>query len=230
MRRLRELDYSSTGVVVIMCIREERNLLRRVTISLILALGLAACADRTTLVAPSLIPDSRQCLAELDRLGVVYQVEAPANAGSACAVATPVRVAAATAAWSQPAIASCGFVAIFDRFERESIRPLAVRYFGKDIRAIIDLGAYSCRRTRAGRESEHGRGMALDFAGVELADGSRVLVKEDWGKPGPSRAFLRAVAASACRYFNVVLTPDSDRDHFDHIHVDLGPYRLCVAR
>jgi hypothetical protein len=141
-----------------------------------------------------------------------------------------VRVAAATAAWSRPAVANCAFVVTFDNFERDILRPLAVRYFGQDIRSIVHLGAYSCRGTRAGRESEHAKGMAIDLAGVELADGTQILVKDKWGARGKSRDFLRAVSLAACQYFNVVLSPDSDRDHWDHIHLDLGPYRLCVTR
>ncbi len=57
-----------------------------------------------------------------------------------------------------------------------------------------------------------------------------VSVKRDWGKRGKARDFLRAVAAQACHYFDEVLTPDSDRDHVDHIHLDLGRYKLCVRR
>jgi hypothetical protein len=35
------------------------------------------------------------------------------------------------------------------------------------------------------------------------------------------------VARAACGYFSVVLTPDSNADHFNHMHFDLGPDRLC---
>lgn len=142
----------------------------------------------------------------------------------------PVRVVAATAEWNRPAIASCPFVLGFDNFERDIIRPAAKRYLGQEIKSIIHLGAYSCRGTKAGRESEHAKGMALDFAGVELADGRAILVKAEWSRQSPAGNFLHDIAAEACRYFNVVLTPDSDLDHADHIHLDLGPYRLCVRR
>jgi len=141
-----------------------------------------------------------------------------------------VRVSASADPWDQPAVASCGFVVAFDRFEQEALRPLARRYFGQELKAIDDIGVYSCRATRTGRESEHARGLAMDIAGFDLEDGRRILVKAEWGRRDNSGAFLRAVAGAACRYFNVVLTPDSDRDHLDHIHIDLGPYKLCVTR
>jgi hypothetical protein len=198
---------------------------------LALMLALAACSARPTrLILPS-DRDHARCLAELDRLGVRYQVEAqPAKIPAACRVENPVEVTAATIPWSRPAVASCAFVVEFDRFEREALRPLAMRYFGRDVKTIVHFGAYSCRTTRTGRESEHARGLAMDVAGFELADGHEVLVKDDWSKRDARGRFLHAVAAEACRYFNEVLTPDSDRDHYNHIHLDLGPYKLCVRR
>lgn len=148
----------------------------------------------------------------------------------ACRITTPVRVTAATVPWNQPATADCELILAFDRFEREAMRPLARAYFGEDIRMIFHLGAYSCRPTRSGHESEHAHGAALDFAGLELADGRRILVKDSWRRRDKSSEFLHALATRACAYFNEVLSPDSDADHYDHLHLDLGPYKLCVRR
>jgi hypothetical protein len=190
--------------------------------------AVAACASQVT-APPPLSRSDQQCLAALSRLGVQYQVEPQsASTSHACLIQNPVRVAAATAPFSRPTVAACNFVLKFDQFEREVIHPLAKRSFGQDVKTIVDFGAYSCRTTRAGRESEHARGMAMDIAGFELSDGTMILVKQEWGKRGTGRDFLRAVAAQACRYFNEVLDPDSDRDHVDHIHLDLGRYKYCV--
>ena len=188
---------------------------------------LAACASP---VAP-LSRSDQQCLAELDRAGVQYQVEPPsASTSRACLIQNPVRVSAATVPFSRPTVAACGFVLKFDQFEREVIRPLARRSFGRDLKSVVDIGAYSCRSTRAGRESEHAHGLAMDIAGFELSDGTVILVKEEWTKRGKGRDFLHAIATQACRYFNEVLDPDSDRDHVDHIHLDLGRYKYCIHR
>jgi hypothetical protein len=51
--------------------------------------------------------------------------------------------------------------------------------------------------------------------------------RQDWAGTGPKRQFLRHLARRACDYFSVVLTPDSDADHHDHIHLDIGPDRRC---
>jgi hypothetical protein len=192
-------------------------------------LGLAACSSR-----PPPLPESRsdrECLAELTRLGVQYQVEPqPSSTSRACRVQNPILVTAATVPFSRPATASCAFVLAFDRFEREVVRPLAKREFGHDLKTIVHFGAYSCRSTHSGRESEHAVGRAMDIAGFELSDGTMISVKEDWSKRGRGRDFLRAVASQACHYFNEVLDPDSDRDHLDHIHLDVGRYKLCIHR
>lgn len=191
---------------------------------------LGACAAQAPPPAP-LSRSDQQCLAELDQLGVQYQVAPlPASTSPACLVENPVRVSAATIPFSRPAVAACGFVVQFDRFEREVIRPLAKREFGRDLKTIVHFGAYSCRSTRLGRESEHAKGLAIDVAAFELSDGSMISVKQDWTKRGPARDFLRAVAAQACQYFSEVLDPDSDLDHVDHIHMDLGPFKYCVHR
>jgi hypothetical protein len=192
---------------------------------------LTACAAHPVPPSDTTRLSGEQCLATLDRLGIRYQTEPiAAGTGGRCVVQTPVRVAAATIPWSRPAVADCSFVVAFDRFESEVLRPAAKRYFGEDIKSIIHRGVYSCRTTRVGRESEHAKGLALDWAGIELASGRTILVKEEWGRSGAGRNFLHAVVPEACRYFNEVLTPDSDLDHADHIHLDLGPYRLCVRR
>lgn len=198
-------------------------------------LSLAACASH---VAPRALPppvvssrSDAQCLAELNRLGVQYQVEPqPASTSRSCRIDNPIRVAAATIPFSRPTVASCAFVLEFDKFEREVIRPLARRTFGHDLKTIVHFGAYNCRTTDTGRESAHATGMAMDVAGFVLTDGTMISVKQQWGKRGKGRDFLRAVASQACGYFNEVLDPDSDRDHVDHIHLDLGRWRYCIHR
>ncbi len=207
---------------------------RGAVLGMVLALG--ACASHvtpptTTAPAPVLSHNEKQCLAELDRLGVRYQSEPMgASAGPGCLVQNPVRVIAATVPFNRSAVAACQFVIKFDNFEQQVIRPLAKKYFGQDVKQIVHFGIYNCRATKAGRESEHARGLAMDLAGFELTDGTMISVKHDWGKRGKARDFLHAVAAQACHYFNEVLDPDSDRDHLDHMHLDLGRYKLCVRR
>jgi hypothetical protein len=197
-----------------------------------LALGvaflLAACAAR---LPPPAGPDAAQCLARLEVAGVRYERVDIAAESAACAVETPVRVTLAAVAWNQPAVVSCAFATRLEEFTRTVIEPAARARFGEGVRRIRHLGAYSCRRENggSGRWSQHAHGSAIDIAGVELESGALVLVASDWRGRGAKSAFLRDIGRAACERFSAVLTPDSDREHRDHIHLDAGPYRICGA-
>ena len=146
-----------------------------------------------------------------------------------CHVDTAVRVTRLDVALNRPATMSCALAARLDDFERNVVQRLALQDLGHPVDRIEHLGAYSCRRTsgRTDRLSEHAFGLAIDIAGFRLADGTEISVERDWWTPGPKRDFLHHLAASACGMFSVVLTPSSNRDHFNHMHFDIGPDRLC---
>ena len=111
--------------------------------------------------------------------------------------------------------------------ERDADRA-ARELLGSGLAEIRHFGSYACRRMTGNRRrtSLHASARAIDIAGFRLENGTRVSVLEDWGS-GPKGEFLRRVATSACRRFGVVLTPAHDRDHRDHIHIDIGPWKLC---
>jgi hypothetical protein len=195
---------------------------------LVLAAGLDACAARLPPVAG---PEAAQCLAHLDAAGVRYErVDVPVETAS-CAIDTPVRVTLAAVAWNQPGLVSCAFAARLDAFTRDVVEPAARARFGEGVRRIRHLGTYSCRRENGGngRWSQHAKGNAIDIAGFELESGTVVLVASDWRGSGPKRVFLHDIAHAACHRFSAVLTPDNDREHHDHIHLDAGPHRICGA-
>jgi hypothetical protein len=84
---------------------------------------------------------------------------------------------------------------------------------------------------RPGRRwlSEHSLGNAIDILGVDFAT-FQVRVKRHWharGKEAIHARFLRTLARRviADGRFRVVLGP-SHRDHGDHFHFDMAPYRL----
>jgi hypothetical protein len=185
---------------------------------------LAACARSAA------APDAAQCLADLDRLGISYSpVQAPRE--GSCAVRGAVEVSAAGVAWGPPGVVNCGFARQLDAFARQDVQAAALAHLGRRVRLLHQIGAYSCRRETGGKHrwSQHARGNALDIAGFELADGTIISVERDWRRSGPERDFLRDVARRACKRFSVVLTPNSNREHHDHIHIDAGPYKLCGA-
>ena len=63
--------------------------------------------------------------------------------------------------------------------------------------------------------SQHSYGNAIDIAAI---DG--IPISTNW----------RASAKKACWYFNNVLTPETDRAHHDHLHLDNGLGFPCWAK
>jgi len=171
----------------------------------------------------------RACLARLTDQAVRYRPLAAVSApDSRCQVDTAVRVSRVEAGLNHPAVMSCGLASRLDDFEREVVQPLAAAELGRRVVRINHLGSFSCRAINGGSHlSQHAFGRAIDVAGFRLSDGTTVSVEHDWSESGPKRQFLRHLARRACSYFSVVLTPDSNAEHHDHIHLDIGPDRLC---
>lgn len=101
---------------------------------------------------------------------------------------------------------------------------------GTGLRRMHHAGTYSCRRMYSrstGPMSEHAYANAWDVTGFELADGRVVSVGKHWNAEEPLRGFLRAVRDDACNIFRVVLGPDYNAAHRDHLHVDMGNGLRC---
>ena len=192
-----------------------------------IALTLAGCGGTP---APSLL-SGRACLARLDAQEVAYRslAEAPGS-NSSCHVDTAVRISRVEAGLNRPAVMSCALASRLDEFEREVVQPLAKEELGQRVVRIDQMGSFSCRGISGrSRLSQHALGLAIDIGGFRLSDGSTVSIAHDWNESGPKRSFLRRLARRACKYFSVVLTPDSNAAHYDHIHLDIGRDRLCEA-
>lgn len=153
--------------------------------------------------------------------------------GENCGIIDAVRIERADVAFSpaSPTL-TCGLAAAWAMFERHALDSIARETLHTRIVRVEHLGVYACRNVygRAqGRRSEHARANAIDIAAFVLADGRRIVLKQDWGsEKQPERAaFLRRVRDEACRYFNVVLGPDYNEAHRDHFHFDMGRSRVC---
>ena len=195
-------------------------------IACLIVLLLAGCGGAP---APSAL-SGRVCLAKLDSQLVDYRPLASVSASDTrCGVDTAVRVSRTGARFDKPAVMSCALAARLDDFAREVVQPLARGEFGQSVVRINHFGSFSCRARSglAGRLSQHAAGRAIDIAGFRLADGRTISIKEDWSASGPERDFLRRLAQRACQYFSVVRTPNSNADHYNHFHLDIGPERLC---
>ena len=146
-----------------------------------------------------------------------------------CSVDTPVRTSAARlAGFTPPLETSCAMLVAWSDFE-PAMQQAALAHLGRRVRSVRHFGSFACRRMtgNAGRASLHAQARALDISGFILDDGQIVSVKQGWRGSVAERRFLRAVANAACRHFSVTLTPESDRQHHDHLHVDIGPWSVC---
>lgn len=128
---------------------------------------------------------------------------------------------------------TCPVAAALEIWRRDTLEPAAREIFGSRIDAVDHLGAYSCRRLYGrdtGPYSEHATGNAVDIAGFQLADGTRISVLRDWNDGEAKGRFLRRVRDGGCGVFATVLSPDYNAAHADHFHFDQSERWRGVCR
>ncbi len=110
---------------------------------------------------------------------------------------------------------------------------LALHRAGPFFRALgVPTGYFSNtyrrhRKKSLARVSRHGLGLAMDLHRVRTGDGALLRVKRDYDKglddacDNPRRPALNRLACLLKRHgvFDVVLTPDTNRAHFNHFHL-----------
>lgn len=205
-------------------------------------------SPRTTVTQESPAPakdllalGAQACLAKLDRVPLEVLTSAPTRG-----VRDPFRLVGAVEgvafrpSWptkrSEPSmeVVDCRLLLAF-----ADAAPIFQRH---GVRGIVYLSAY---RPPSGdleaslRKSRHGAGMALDLGILERDDGTRWDVARDFprelgrppcearqAEPAPGsgedlRALVCDLAVSGL--FSVVLTPNFNVAHHDHVHVELNP-------
>jgi hypothetical protein len=191
---------------------------------------LAACGAPRAVPPPQV--DQRTptaCVEALARRGATFDLVAAPVARRGCGLTDGIALRQTQLAIEPAATVSCPLALALTDFDARVIQPAALRHFGRSATAMRQISSYSCR-TRSGgsgRLSHHAAGLAIDIAGFEIEGGLRVAVKEHWRDPGPRGRFLREIARAACESFSVVLTPNHDVWHADHLHFDIGRDRLC---
>ena len=102
-----------------------------------------------------------------------------------------------------------------------------------DIDEVVHMGTYNCRTFRGSdivQLSEHGTGTALDLHAF-VEDGGRTFnVEHDWeadyeNPVTVSGRFFWSLVYEMWdrRIFNIILTPNFNAAHYNHLHVDLTP-------
>lgn len=169
------------------------------------------------------------CVVQLAYDTAAFDRVKDSGTGDGCGVATAVALIETPTPLNRPVTIDCGLALKVVAWDRKVLRPLAREIFGQDLKTVHHYGGYVCRGRTSNRSrlSEHAYGRAIDIGAFELEDGTIISVRKHWSGAGDRSTFLRRAARGACDLFSVVLSPASDRDHADHLHLDVGPWKLC---
>jgi hypothetical protein len=211
--------------------------------------GMQRCAIMATLLLAACIPSSDrrpepvargqtaqareilQCQVDLRSAGVRYKALPDRAFGNGCSALGAVQLLDIGTPVANLGAMTCPLALRFARWTREAMQPAARTWLGSRVVRVESFGTYSCRpvNSRPGaRLSEHGRSNAVDIGAFVLADGRRITVLAGWrGEDEDVRRFLRAIHAAGCRRFGIVLGPDADAFHRDHLHFDMGRGPYC---
>jgi hypothetical protein len=177
--------------------------------------------------------DPAECLAFLSEQGVTFTPvdDKPAGPEGFCIVQGGLTLDRPDPRLS-PArpLMTCQLAAAYLIWVRQSVQPTAMAALGQPVAAVDQLGSYACRRVynqTEGAVSTHAEAKALDVGGFRLKNGRRIAVEKEWSGAGPDGRFLHKVRDDACQVFRAVLSPDYNAAHANHLHLDVGPYRLC---
>ncbi|PDT13986.1 extensin [Rhizobium sp. J15] len=180
-------------------------------------------------VDPSVMPASElACRRELKRMGVLFDEKPPISQGPACQVPYPVSLKGLSGNIGvKPAVTlNCQVTLAFAKWVKNELAPSARYRYWSGIRTIQPLGGYSCRRMNNSRQrynpmSEHARGNAIDVGKFVLKNGHAIDVRKKGLFSFREGRLLKAVRSDSCRYFNTVLGPGSNPEHWNHFHFDL---------
>lgn len=188
--------------------------------------GVPTYADgRPRPLAPELIaaefPSGDECLRRLRATGVAFNLVSEKRG-----VETPISLAGPIGGvryWTvgpEPMVSDCRLAL--------ALAKLAPELRGLGITGVRFSGAYSYRMARVGRLSLHAHGLALDVHEV-TAHGQSYVVARDFAKGLPNGCAEGAPLLNrlACRLaqlrmFQELLTPDSNADHHDHLHIAIA--------
>ncbi|MCW5773725.1 MAG: extensin family protein [Rhodospirillaceae bacterium] len=170
--------------------------------------------------------------AKLLALGIQYRRVQDVEHERGCSIQDAVEISRiGNVKLTRPALLTQDMAVRLGRWVHEVLEPNAQKMYGAQLAAIDVYGSYSCRNiygkpfggTFAGRLSEHAFANAVDIGGFKFADGREVAFLKNWRTPGAPTKFLHEASTSACDIFNTTLTPDYDRYHRNHIHIDASP-------
>ncbi|WP_373489992.1 extensin family protein [Parasphingorhabdus sp.] len=190
----------------------------------------------TTRKIGALADDTPRCHRLLEEAAIGYSPLPPVDGGPDCGYDNGVALSQdqpQAIAYSPAAQASCPVAVSLVLWEKQIVNAAATRHLGTSVEEITTYGSYSCRRIgngRSGNFSEHAGANAIDIAAFRLADGRTISVAGHWGADDERSRFLKEVRDGACTLFATTLSPDYNKAHADHLHLDQarrGGSRYC---
>jgi hypothetical protein len=172
----------------------------------------------------AMIDAGKQCLAELDALGVEYELTKPVKK-----VATPIvvpdlrlgKIELESKYRRGPFVMDCHLARALAKHSAllEGVGVAKLRFSQiHDYRHVERNG----RRTNI--LSRHAIGLAMDVRGIVLADGTELDVEEHYDK-GPNALLAVEALVAGLDEFRTPLTPGNDpRGHDDHFHFEAHMY------
>jgi hypothetical protein len=171
---------------------------------------------------------AENCRAAFARAGKAVTIEPPRSDSPQCSKEDTIKLGGLSTATLRVEETRCAIAARLFMWEHNIVQPAARKYFNEPVVEILHFGSYSCRTIRgSSAASEHATANAFDVSGFRLRSGKLITLRQHWQGGQPEAEFLREVRGGACDYFNLVLSPDYNSDHHDHLHVDMGWYRSC---
>ena len=168
------------------------------------------------------------CRRELKRMGVAFIDKPRIYDGPSCGIDYPVSLTGLSGNISvSPAVTlNCETTLAFAKWVKNELAPSARARYLTGIGSIQPMGGYSCRRMNNSRQrynpmSEHARGNAIDIGRFTLKNGHEIDVRQKGFFAFREKGLLKAVRTDSCKYFNTVLGPGSNPEHWNHFHFDL---------
>ncbi|HEX7927494.1 MAG TPA: extensin family protein, partial [bacterium] len=186
--------------------------------------------------------DREQCLFILDQYGVEYEV-----LGKTPGVEIPIQLKSPISGIAYRHVAGNKQFSIMDCRLAMLLIGWAPILKQHKIKAIIHMRAYSpgARVGGHGRVSGHDSALAIDVSNVIYENQSELTVKGDWsdhrkldpcaeGLPQQTvkERELRKLACDTGNFdlFSVILSPHYNKDHYDHLHMELDPKQMQYMR
>ena len=136
-----------------------------------------------------------------------------------CGIEDPVSITSVDGAkLSAPATIDCTTAIALNTWVQKGLRQA---FPNAEVASLTVVDSYSCRprnNVRGNKISEHGKGHAIDIAGVTFTNGKTLTVSRNFKT-------LRKAYKAGCGIFGTTLGPGSDGYHEDHMHFDTARQR-----